>query len=79
MAGGARGRRDEGVGVPGAVKQEAKLVAELEVQGGAPWRVKWSYMGDLLVCSGDDGTVKLWKKAVDGKWLEAAEIDATRK
>jgi nucleoporin SEH1 len=35
-------------------------------------------MGDTLVSTGDDGTVKLWKKAVDGKWLEATEIDATK-
>ncbi|KAK0806780.1 hypothetical protein LTR59_003454 [Friedmanniomyces endolithicus] len=78
LAGGTRSKRDESAGVPGAVRQEAKLVAELETHGGAPWRVRWSAMGDLLVSSGDDGTIRVWKKAVDGKWMEAAEIDATR-
>ncbi|KAK0916783.1 hypothetical protein LTR02_000554 [Friedmanniomyces endolithicus] len=78
LAGGTRGKRDESAGVPGAVRQEAKLVAELETHGGAPWRVRWSAMGDLLISSGDDGTIRVWKKAVDGKWMEAAEIDATR-
>lgn len=76
LAGGARGRRDESAGVPGAIKQEAKLVAELEAHGGAPWRVNWSEMGDVLISTGDDGTVRMWKKALDGKWLEAVEIDA---
>ena len=60
------------------VKQEARLVAELPTHSGAPWRVNWSSMGDLLVSSGDDGTVKVWKKAMDGKWLEAVEIDALK-
>ncbi|KAK3709081.1 hypothetical protein LTR37_011060 [Vermiconidia calcicola] len=78
LAGGARGRRDDNARVPGAVKQETKLVAELETHDGAPWRVSWSQMGDILVSTGDDGVVRLWKKAVDGKWLEATEIDATK-
>ena len=76
LAGGARGRRDDDGRVPGAIKQECKLVAELEAHNGAPWKVNWSQMGDVLVSTGDDGKVRLWKKAVDGKWLEAAEIDA---
>ena len=76
LASGARGRRDDNTAAPGAIKQEAKLVAEFEAHDGAPWRVSWSQMGDILVSTGDDGTVRLWKKAVDGKWLEAAEIDA---
>lgn len=76
LAGGARGRRDDAAGAPGAVKQEAKLVAEFESHNGAPWRVSWSPMGDVLVSTGDDGTVRLWKKGVEGKWHEAAEVDA---
>nr|POE87905.1 nucleoporin seh1 [Quercus suber] len=79
LAGGTRGKRDENAGAPGAVKQEVKLVAELETHEGAPWRVSWSQMGDILVSSGDDGTVRLWKKSVEGRWIEAAEIDATSK
>lgn len=79
LAGGARGKRDESAGAPGAIKQEAKLIAELETPEGAPWRVSWSQMGDILVSTGDDGTVRLWKKSVEGKWIEAAEIDATSK
>ncbi|KAK4544087.1 hypothetical protein LTR36_004585 [Oleoguttula mirabilis] len=75
LAGGARGKRDESAGAPGAIKQEPRLVAEMEMYG--PWRVNWSPAADLLVTTGDDGAVRLWKRAVDGKWLEAAEIDAT--
>jgi WD40 repeat protein len=73
-----RSRKEESATTPGLVKQEVRLVAELEGHGGAPWRVDWSQMGDILVSTGDDGTVRLWKKAVDGRWLEATEIDAAR-
>lgn len=76
LAEGPKGRRDEAGSVPGAVKQEPKLVAELEAHDGSPWRVSWSHMGDLLVSTGDDGIVKVWRKSVEGKWLEAADIDA---
>jgi nucleoporin SEH1 len=78
LAGNTRGRKDDNTIAAGAIKQEVKLVAELETHAGAPWRVEWSQLGDMLVSTGDDGTVRLWKKAVDGKWLEATEIDATR-
>ena len=78
LAGSARSRRNETGEAPGAFKQDAKLVAEFEAHEGAPWRVSWSEMGDILVSTGDDGAVRLWKKSIDGKWLEAAEIDATK-
>ena len=78
LAGGSRGKREESASVPGAIKQEPKLVAELETHAGSPWRVSWAQDGSMLVSTGDDGTVRLWKKAIDGRWLEAAEIDATK-
>ncbi|KAF2864488.1 WD40 repeat-like protein [Piedraia hortae CBS 480.64] len=73
LAGGARGRRDDNADSPGAIKQEAELVAEWETHNGAPWRVTWSPAGDVLVSGGDDGVVRMWKKA-NGKWLAAAEV-----
>ncbi|KAI7282295.1 WD40 repeat-like protein, partial [Hortaea werneckii] len=73
LAGGARGRRDENADSPGAFKQESKLVAELAMN--APWRVQWSPTADLLTATGDEGALRIWKKAVDGRWLEAAEVD----
>lgn len=76
LAGGSRGRREDNAGTPGAIRQEVKLVAELEAHKLAPWRVSWSPNADMLLSSGDDGATCVWKKAVDGKWLEAAEIDA---
>lgn len=78
LSGGARGRREESATVPGAVRQDSKLVAELETHSGAPWRVGWSQSGDILISTGDDGTLSLWKKSSDGKWLQAAELDATK-
>ncbi|RMZ04361.1 hypothetical protein D0862_05331 [Hortaea werneckii] len=73
LAGGARGRRDENADSPGAFRQDSKLVAELAMN--APWRVQWSPTADLLTATGDDGALRIWKKAVDGRWLEAAEVD----
>lgn len=77
LAGGTNGRRDDKDGAPGAVRQEARLAAELDMHG-APWRVSIAPEADLMLSTGDDGTVRVWKKAVDGKWLEAAEIDGSR-
>lgn len=33
--------------------------------------------GDLLVSTGDDGLVQVWKRGIDGQWLQYAEIDGT--
>lgn len=36
-------------------------------------------IGDLLVSTGDDGTIRTWKRGGAGdRWLEYAEIDATK-
>lgn len=76
LANGARGRRDDNANTPGAVRQEAKLIAELEAHKLTPWRVSWSPHAEMLFASGDDGTTRVWRKTPEGKWLEAAEIDA---
>ncbi|KAI5365990.1 Putative WD40/YVTN repeat-like-containing domain superfamily, Sec13/Seh1 family [Septoria linicola] len=75
-AGLAGGRRDDNNRAPGAVKQEVRLVAELEAHKSTPWRVSWAPMTDMLLSTGDDGITSVWKKSAEGKWLEAAEIDA---
>ena len=77
LAGGMNGKRDENASAPGAVRQEARLAAELDTHG-TPWRISITPEADLLLSTGDDGMVRMWKKAVDGKWLEAAEIDGSR-
>lgn len=76
LAGGARGRRDDNGGAPGAIKQQVRLVAELEAHKCTPWRISWAPLSDMLVSTGDDGVTSVWKKSTEGKWLEAAEIDA---
>lgn len=53
------------------------IMQEMVAHEGAVWRVTFSQMGDLLVSTGDDGLVQVWKKAMDGKWKQYAEIDAT--
>lgn len=77
LAGGANGRQDDNAGTPGAIRQETRLTAELKMHT-APWRLSMSPEADLMLSTGDDGTVRIWKKATDGKWLEAAEIDGSR-
>lgn len=34
--------------------------------------------GDLLVSTGDDASIRTWKKAVSGNWAEYAEIETSR-
>ncbi|CAI6337473.1 unnamed protein product [Periconia digitata] len=63
---------------PGRIKQEVKLVDELTNHHGAVWRVAFSQMGDLLVSTGDDASIRTWKKAVNGHWAEYAEIETAR-
>ncbi|ORX92357.1 WD40-repeat-containing domain protein [Clohesyomyces aquaticus] len=63
---------------PGRINQVVKMVDELTNHHGAVWRVAFSQMGDLLVSTGDDASVRTWKKAVNGHWAEYAEIEMTR-
>lgn len=36
-----------------------------------------TFVGDLLVSTGDDGLIQVWKKGINDQWLQYAEIDAT--
>ena len=63
---------------PGRITQIAKLTEELTNHHGAVWRVAFSQMGDLLVSTGDDASIRTWKKAVNGRWAEYAEIETAR-
>ena len=60
---------------PHHVKQDVRLVAELNGHQGAVWRVNFSFTGDILMSTGDDGSVKTWKRTFDGGWEEYADID----
>ena len=35
-------------------------------------------VGDCLISSGDDGTVRFWKRSLSGEWVEYAETDMTQ-
>lgn len=35
-------------------------------------------LGDLLVSTGDDGLVQVWKRGINHQWLKYAEVDATK-
>ena len=51
------------------------MVAEMPAHDGAVWRVAFTQLGDLLVSTGDDGSVKTWKKALNGQWMEYAQVE----
>ncbi|KAF2113262.1 nucleoporin seh1 [Lophiotrema nucula] len=59
---------------PGRIHQVVKLTDTLTDHHGAVWRLAFSQMGDLLVSTGDDASIRTWKKAVNGNWTEYAEI-----
>ena len=70
-------RHAEDTAVSGRVLSEAKLVAELKGHKGAVWRVAFSFTGELLTSTADDGLVKTWKRGFDGVWCEWADVDVT--
>ena len=37
-----------------------------------------TWLGDLLVSTGDDASIRTWKKSVNGRWAEYAEIETAR-
>ncbi|KAE8146208.1 nuclear pore protein [Aspergillus avenaceus] len=58
-------------------KHTYKEVACIDSRHLDVWQVGFSYAGDCLISSGDDGTVRFWKKSLSGVWLEYAETDMT--
>ncbi|KAL4903649.1 hypothetical protein BDW74DRAFT_37236 [Aspergillus multicolor] len=58
-------------------KHTGKEVACIDSKHLDVWQVGFSYAGDCLISSGDDGVVRFWKKALSGEWLEYAETEMT--
>ncbi|EEH41731.2 nuclear pore protein (SEH1) [Paracoccidioides lutzii Pb01] len=56
-------------------KHTYKEVASIDSRHLDVWQVGFSQAGDCLLSSGDDGTVRFWKRSISGKWLEFAETD----
>ncbi|CAI7615743.1 unnamed protein product [Penicillium glandicola] len=52
-----------------------KQVACIDTKHLDVWQVQFSFSGDALISSGDDGTVRFWKRSLSGEWLEFAETD----
>ncbi|XP_014553078.1 hypothetical protein COCVIDRAFT_108601 [Bipolaris victoriae FI3] len=63
---------------PGRITQEVALKDELTGHHGAVWRVAFSQMGDLLVTTGDDASIRTWKQAANGHWMEYAQIETAQ-
>ncbi|KUL82369.1 hypothetical protein ZTR_09804 [Talaromyces verruculosus] len=51
-------------------RHEYREVACIDSHHLDVWQVQWSF-------AGDDGSVRFWKKALTGEWLEFAETDMT--
>ncbi|KKK16886.1 hypothetical protein P175DRAFT_0440347 [Aspergillus ochraceoroseus IBT 24754] len=58
-------------------KHSCREVACIDSKHLDVWQVGFSYSGDCLISSGDDGIVRFWKKSLSGEWLEYAETDMT--
>ncbi|OJJ46751.1 hypothetical protein ASPZODRAFT_16503 [Penicilliopsis zonata CBS 506.65] len=56
-------------------KHHFKEVACIESKHLDVWSVEFSYAGDCLISSGDDGNVRFWKKSLSSEWLEFAEAN----
>ncbi|KAJ5784866.1 uncharacterized protein N7503_010078 [Penicillium pulvis] len=56
-------------------KHSFKQVACVDSRHLDVWQVEFSFAGDSLISSGDDGVVRFWKKSLAGEWLEFAETD----
>ncbi|KAK8213581.1 hypothetical protein M8818_002883 [Zalaria obscura] len=78
LTSGSRGGRNDEEYAPGKVVHDVRLVAELQAHNGAAWRVAFSQMGELLISTGDDGLVQVWKRGLNGQWLQYAEIDGNK-
>jgi len=69
-------RRDpsSAAGAAGVTKLESILVAQFREHASQVWRLSWNITGTILVSSGDDGCVRLWKANYLDNWKRIAEI-----
>lgn len=69
---GGNGVEDKGAG---RLRQVAALAAEVKGRAGL-WRCSFSSDGTVLTTSGDDGVIRTYKRGIDMKWRQFAELDA---
>ena len=74
-SGQASHTRDPPTGSTSGLHHTVSEIASLQSGHWEVWQTKFSFEGDCLLTTGDDGAVRLWKQAVNGKWLEFADID----
>lgn len=57
-------------------KHSFKEVARLDSKHLDVWQVEFSYAGDCLISSGDDGVVRFWRKSLpEAQWMEFADTN----
>ncbi|KAL4234460.1 Nucleoporin SEH1 [Mactra antiquata] len=74
-------RRDAALsGQTGLTKFELRQVADFDDHNSQVWRLCWNVTGTVLVSSGDDNKVRMWKGNYLGNWKCIAEMkgDGTR-
>jgi nucleoporin SEH1 len=49
-------------------KLEVNEIKSFDSHQTEVWRVEWNITGTILASSGDDGTVRLWKKNFANEW-----------
>ncbi|KAI9915856.1 hypothetical protein PsorP6_006968 [Peronosclerospora sorghi] len=50
------------------LRAEVKEVARKHHHDSEVWRVEWNVTGTMLVSSGDDSTVRMWKSDFEDEW-----------
>ncbi|RPA87437.1 WD40 repeat-like protein [Ascobolus immersus RN42] len=54
---------------------EIELLADLDDHRREVWRVCWNVTGSILSSAGDDGKIRLWRKAANGRWMVISIIN----
>ena len=49
-----------------------EMMSKLEAHKNEVWRISWNILGTCFASSGDDGTVRIWKKNLKGKFNQIA-------
>lgn len=64
----ATGCRDSFIRIFKIQDEKVQLIAEFDDHKANIWKLQFNITGNLLSSCGDDGTVRLWKCALDHKW-----------
>jgi len=49
-----------------------EIMSKLDAHKNEVWRLSWNVLGTCFASSGDDATVRIWKKNLKGKFNQIA-------